>query len=1367
MSLWLALFAPALGADFLQVDAGAPGMAVQVNVLRESGGFTGTETVTTDCADVVVGPVFVLDRGANPSAPLGGSTLSTVFFIDPAASTGDCVVSIDGIALGALSSGIDNLFSIVTPRPAPVDGGSGDLDGTADGVLTVAAADRSDGGTVVFDSLTVAATEILRFDTSDPLSVSPGNEAFLPVIVLVEGAAAIAGTLDVSGGDAPAASYYAGDGGDGGVGGGGGGVGSNCVYANRAEAGDGFTGGGGATAGTCIDFVAGGVGSLEDADGEDGGEGLFTSIANGALGYAGGTGGGTGMAWGTGGGGGYCCGTSGAGGYGGGGGPGHSEAGGWGAGRGGFGTDGESGVGVVGGAAAGYTTGGAGRQNGDATLVPLAGGSGGGGGDSGSGVADGGGGGGGGGALMLVAASLQIDSTAFFDLSGGDGGNTNGVNPGSSTAGGGGAGGGLHLASQSLAGLSAFVLDLSGGLGGVEGSARYYSGDGGEGRLRVDGVSVPTPGLGPTAARASTWEGPAITAVTADTVTVRGSGSLQLYVCDGAGAVVATLSPGSGDTVDLTGSLLVGDNYLVLAADGVIGPASAAFLTFDPDVDGDGYTYFGGDCDDSDASVSPAATELCDSIDNNCDGLTDDPTSADASTWYTDSDADGYGEDATAEPACAPPTDAVAIGGDCDDHDDDVSPGAPEVCNGIDDDCDGLIDGSSDGDTWYADADGDGFGDPGLSVTQCDPPEGYVADAGDCDDADATVNPDASEQCDGVDNDCDGATDDSGATDATSWFYDDDGDGYGDPTVTFFGCSAPAGYGADNTDCDDTDADVNPTAAEVCDSADNNCDGTVDENASAEVCDGVDNDCDGDIDEDADGATVWYADLDEDGYGDADATLLACGPEGYVSVAGDCDDAAADVNPTAAEVCDSADNNCDGTVDENASAEVCDGVDNNCDGAIDEDAEGASVWYADLDGDGYGDANTTLLACGPEGYVSVAGDCDDTDADLRPDAVEQCDGVDQDCDGLVDEEATDLSSWYTDGDGDGYGDSAVDAVLACDAPPGTVSGGGDCDDADPAYNPGATEADCADPNDYNCDGSVGWADTDGDGYAACEECDDGAAAVYPGATEQCDGIDNDCDGTVDVGATDASTWYDDGDRDGWGDETAVTLACDAPDGHVDLPGDCDDTDSDFNPGAEELDCADPNDYNCDGSTGYADADDDGHVACEECDDSNETIHPGAAEVCNDVDDDCDGEIDEDGEGGTFYADADGDGYGNAAATRSACDAPEGYVEDATDCDDGAADAFPGGVEVWYDGVDQDCDGNDADQDGDGFLAKEVGGGDCDDLDAAIGDGCDDGVVLPDDKYAGGGGCGCETGASGAVWGALLGIGAMVRRRRRS
>ena len=390
--------------------------------------------------------------------------------------------------------------------------------------------------------------------------------------------------------------------------------------------------------------------------------------------------------------------------------------------------------------------------------------------------------------------------------------------------------------------------------------------------------------------------------------------------------------------------------------------------TTDPDADGDGFTVGDGDCDDGDAAVNPGATELCNGVDDDCDGDVDEEA-ADAGTWYADADGDGYGDPAAAQTACEQPSGAVADGTDCDDADADSFPGAPERCDGLDNDCDGDVDEEVTT-TWYADADGDGHGDAASPLDSCDPPSGYVDDATDCDDADAGVHPGATELCNGVDDDCDGDVDEE-AADASTFYADADGDGYGDEATTDTGCEAPSGYVAvgagDPFDCDDGDAAVNPGATELCNGVDDDCDGTVDEDDAAD-------------------ASTWNIDYDGDGYGSDSYTLTACEqPSGYVADDTDCDDTSADAHPGGTEVCDGLDNDCDGTVDE-------------------DDAADASTWYADADGDGYGDASATMAACDePSGYTSDDTDCDDTDATVHPGATESWfDGVDSDCDGVED-----------------------------------------------------------------------------------------------------------------------------------------------------------------------------------------------------------------------------------------------------------------------------------------------------------------------------------------------------------------------------
>lgn len=452
---------------------------------------------------------------------------------------------------------------------------------------------------------------------------------------------------------------------------------------------------------------------------------------------------------------------------------------------------------------------------------------------------------------------------------------------------------------------------------------------------------------------------------------------------------------------------------------------------YDQDEDGEDAEPTGPDCDDLDPARFSGNPEVCDGVDNDCDDTVDEDAS-DAVEVYADDDLDGYGRDSAQAYACEAIEGQSLVGGDCNDGDGAVSPGADEVCNEVDDDCDTYVDNDPvDGTVYYPDFDEDTFGDAAAATRACALPENYVEVAGDCDDADPLTYAGAVEICDERDNDCDSAVDED-ASDPRTWYPDDDGDGYGVDGATLAQCSTPDGYAASSDDCNDADGTINPGAFEACNDIDDNCNG--------------------DVDSDSPDATVYHPDIDEDGFGDAYTSVSSCtAVSDWTTDDADCLDSDPTVNPTGSETCNDLDDDCDGTTDPDGSP-------------------GSETYYEDADEDGYG-GTTALDACSlPDGYAPTSDDCDDSASNANPGQREVCDSIDNNCDLAIDEDdAADAPTWHADSDADTYG-SDVDTHVSCTAPSGYIEDGSDCDDGDATVSPAGAESENA--VDDDCDTMV-------------------------------------------------------------------------------------------------------------------------------------------------------------------------------------------------------------------------------------------------------------------------------------------------------
>ncbi|MFM7667323.1 MAG: MopE-related protein [Bacteroidota bacterium] len=633
-----------------------------------------------------------------------------------------------------------------------------------------------------------------------------------------------------------------------------------------------------------------------------------------------------------------------------------------------------------------------------------------------------------------------------------------------------------------------------------------------------------------------------------------------------------------------------------------------------------GYVANNTDCDDSNGAINTSATEIADNIDNDCDGLTDEGFAI--LTWYLDADQDGFGGTDSILSISSPGVNYILIDGDCNDQNALINPNAQEVCDGIDNNCDGQIDNGLIFLTYYADTDGDTYGNPNSSISACSPPSGYVLNNTDCNDANASINPGETDvPANGIDEDCTGAdallvplnlgmyqfagtvdcatqdnavtTQPQGATfssfngvgtncsagggvfNRSGWntLTTIDLNEYNEFSVTADNCKKlnlnrvafkfrPSGSAGspiwhlrssvDNFAADiDFGTGINVNNAYLDDTVflvnHNNLDQVtfrfyITEMLGTNTTWRMD---DVSLYGNIMNVTpqLYYADGDGDGYGNPLVDSLACSvPQNFVLDNSDCDDANNLINPL-------------------------------------------TVWYFDNDGDQIGDSTQTFIGCSsPVGYVLDAGDCDDNNTQV-----------------------TGPVTYYADVDSDGFG-SDLSAQQLCQNPgAGYVTAGGDCDDANPLINPNATEV--CDGIDNDCDGNIDngltfvtyYPDADGDGFGGgngqslCQnpgngfiteggDCDDTNDQIYPGATEVCDGVDNDCDGSIDDGLN-FITYYTDADNDGFGTGSTGLSFCEIPGpGFSTNNQDCDDTNDQINPNATDA-TGNGIDENCDGVDG--------------------------------------------------------------------------------------------------------------------------------------------------------------------------------------
>ncbi len=589
-------------------------------------------------------------------------------------------------------------------------------------------------------------------------------------------------------------------------------------------------------------------------------------------------------------------------------------------------------------------------------------------------------------------------------------------------------------------------------------------------------------------------------------------------------------------------------------------------------------------------------------------------------TWYADTDGDGYGNAATSMQNCGQPAGYVANSTDCNDASAAVNPAAIEVFNGIDDNCNNTVDEGFTPITYYLDNDGDGVGGNTFVVGINSPGPNYVLTTGDCNDNSAAMYPGNTETCDNLDNDCDASVDEGLIF--LTYFQDSDGDTYGNLAVTLSACSAPQGYVINSTDCNDQNSAINPGAQDIPGNGiDEDCSGldapvvaaqlgmyeftqasgcpvlantvtTQPANATFSIYTNVGGTCTAAANVFNNNTWNTTGTIDLNNYNEFSIQADSCFGVSLTKLAFTHKVSNVNTIPTW---------HLRSSVDNFAADIASDSITTNIilnDTVILAAAfsnlnqvtfrfyitgistpgatwrnDNVSLWgfinsvqpqtfYADTDGDGFGDAANTLLSCTlPAGYSTNNTDCDDSNAQINPNTI-----------------------WFLDGDQDGFG-NPNNTIISCLTPPGAVLNGDDCDDTN---------------NQLNLV-DMYYVDADGDGFGdeatgveTCAQpantvtvggdCDDADSTVYPGAMELCDGIDNNCNSSIDEGLI-FNTYFVDADNDFFGTGAGESLCEDPGVGYVLMGGDCDDNNPNAYPGATEV-LDNGIDENCDGMDNY-------------------------------------------------------------------------------------------------------------------------------------------------------------------------------------